>query len=162
MPPVKKSKEAKQIDALTKKYQCVDGVVVPRDVKTRQKNPWNSHLSEFYKKEKAKNPSYTYAEAMKDSRSSYNPVVKTTRKAPESDTKNKAKFDKALEKLIKITQEVGQDKASGIITPMMPARILRREFEGLSLEQINKRIIKGKEDIKIINKIVKSEKKKKK
>ena len=43
----------------------------------------------------------------------------------------------------------------------MPTRILRKEFEGLSFEQINKRIIKGKEDIKLINKIVKSQKKKK-
>ena len=129
MPPVKKSKEAKQIDALTKKYQCEkdpNSKVVPRvnprvlsdvearSVKIRQKNPWNIHLSEFYKKEKAKNPSYTYAEAMKDAKSSYKPVVqKPTQKRTVKDPKPVRKSRKAQDpevirkKLLAILEKLG-------------------------------------------------------
>ncbi len=129
MPPVKKTKEAKQIDALTKKYQCEkdpNSKVVPRvnprvlsdvearSVKIRQKNPWNIHLSEFYKKEKAKNPSYTYAEAMKDAKSSYNPVVKKpTQKRTVKDPKPVRKSRKAQDpevirkKLLAILEKLG-------------------------------------------------------
>ena len=76
--------EEKKVKALNKKYKCEDGVVVEKVKKSKtpssKPSPWIAHLKAYYEKAKAKNPKYSYKQAMKDAKASYTPVEKVSKK----------------------------------------------------------------------------------
>ena len=90
--------EQKKIDAINKKYQCkTDPIheIVLRPKKTRitkDKDPtkpkkltkWMSSVADCYAHFKAKDPSYTYRQAMKDAMKYYTPkyAMKTSKPRP--------------------------------------------------------------------------------